>query len=282
MDPAIQSHLLSEISSMSLHAPAGSFNFGVMPFGIRFLFCVTLLSLGVALAGCTPGQGGSDDEKEPHYVLGQSRVNAMDYQGAIEAFQESLEVNPHSAPAHFQLAMLYDTKVPDPAAAIYHYQQYLKYLPDAPNAAIVRQRIEACKQQLAADVLALPSTSATQQQLEKLVEQNRQLQEQLDRWRAYAAQLSAQLATNSAAQNSSGVTAVPNPAPVPNASPRPDNPAPAHSATTVSTARTHTVVAGETAMGIARKYGVKFSALQTVNLGVNLSKLRIGQVLNIP
>ena len=46
-------------------------------------------------------------KKEPHYILGQNRVNAMDYQGAVEAFEESLEANPHSAPAHYQLAMLY-------------------------------------------------------------------------------------------------------------------------------------------------------------------------------
>ena len=80
----------------------------------------------------------------------------MDYQGAVEAFEESLEVNPHSAAAHFQLAMLYDEKESDPAAAIYHYQQYLKFDPNAENAEIVNQHIATCKQQLAADVMAMP------------------------------------------------------------------------------------------------------------------------------
>jgi LysM repeat protein len=46
--------------------------------------------------------------------------------------------------------------------------------------------------------------------------------------------------------------------------------------------RTHTVVAGETAVGIARKLGVKLSALQAVNPGVNLSRIHTGQVLNLP
>ena len=42
--------------------------------------------------GCTPsGQNPAGEEKEPHFVLGKSRVNAMDYQGAIEAFEQSLE-----------------------------------------------------------------------------------------------------------------------------------------------------------------------------------------------
>jgi LysM repeat protein len=46
--------------------------------------------------------------------------------------------------------------------------------------------------------------------------------------------------------------------------------------------RTHTVVAGETAVGITRKFGVKLGALQAANPGVNLSRIRAGQVLNLP
>ena len=139
-----------------------------MRFWIRFAFCALAVLLGVALAGCAPGQGQTDEEKEPHFVLGQSRVNAMDYPGAIEAFEESLEANPQSAAAHFELGWLYEKKASDPAAAIYHYERYLKLNPNAGNADNIRQRIEGCKQQLAADVLGLPSSSAAQQQLEKL------------------------------------------------------------------------------------------------------------------
>ena len=130
-----------------------------------------------------------DEEKEPHYVLGKSRVNAMDYAGAIEAFEESLEANPHSAQAHYQLAMLYENQESDPAAAIYHYQQYLKFDPKADNAEVIRQHIASCKQQLAADVLQLPSAPAAQQQLEKLTEENHRLHDQLAQWQAayYAA-----------------------------------------------------------------------------------------------
>lgn len=154
----------------------------------------------VAINGCAPSdQGSVDEEKEPHFVLGKSRVNAMDYTGAVEAFEESLEVNPHSAAAHFELGWLFEEKVSDPAAAIYHYEQYLKLEPAASNGDVIRQRIDSCKQQLATDVLQLPSTPAAQQQLEKLVEQNRQLQAQVDQmnaalkqWAAYYANQQAQ------------------------------------------------------------------------------------------
>ena len=35
-------------------------------------------------------------------------------------------------------------------------------------------------------------------------------------------------------------------------------------------------------MAITRKFGVKLSALQAANPGVNLSRIRTGQVLNLP
>ena len=190
-----------------------------MRFWIRFAFCALAALLGVALCGCAPGQGQTDEEKEPHFVLGQSRVNAMDYPGAIDAFEQSLEANPQSAAAHFELGCLYEDKVPDPAAAIYHYQKYLKLNPGAGNADVIRQRIGACKKQLATDVMGLPSSSAAQQQLEKLAGQNRELQQQVDQlqetvkqWNAYyASQLAAR--SNLPPQNISIAPQNPGPAP---------------------------------------------------------------------
>ena len=66
------------------------------------LIFLAALSLGL-LSGCSPSdQSQEDEEKEPHFVLGNNRFNTMDYPGAIEAFEQSLEVNPHSAAAHYQ------------------------------------------------------------------------------------------------------------------------------------------------------------------------------------
>jgi tetratricopeptide (TPR) repeat protein len=259
-----------------------------MSFGNRVICFAAVVWLGVALSGCAPsGPGGSDAESEPHYVLGESRVNAMDYQGAIEAFQESLEVDPHSAAAHYQLAMLYDEKVPDPAAAIYHYEQYLKLNPNAGNADVIKQRIYRCKQELAADVLPQPGASAMQQQLEKLAAENRQLQDELDKWRAYyAAQMAAK--TNPPAPQNN---------PAPQSSQNPAQPAqtvpvrqtvasvvrPANEPTrNTESRRTYIVVAGDTAIHIARRYGISLDALLAANPGLEPRRLRVGQVLSIP
>ena len=149
-----------------------------MSFCIRLVSGACIAWLAIALSGCAPsGRSPLSEEKEPHFVQAKGRVNAMDFQGAIEAFEQSLETNPHSASAHYQLAMLFDEKMPDPAAAIYHYQQYLKLYPNAGNMEVIRQRIESCKQQLAADVMPLPSTPAAQNQINQLIEQNQQLQD---------------------------------------------------------------------------------------------------------
>jgi tetratricopeptide (TPR) repeat protein len=259
-----------------------------MSFWICLVRVVCVAWLGIAFSGCTPsGQSPLSEEKEPHFVLGKSRVNAMDFQGAIEAFGASLEANPHSAKAHYELGWLYDEKSADPAAAIYHYQMYLQFSPHADDAEVIKQRIYRCKQQLAADVLPLPSTPAAQQQLERLSEQNRQLQDEVGKWRAYYTSQMAAARTSSppAAVYGAGLpaaTLTPEP-PGPSLSPGgADSGRPAGSRPAVASARTHTVVAGETAMAITRKYGVKLSALQAANPGVNLSRLRRGQVLNLP
>jgi LysM repeat protein len=272
-------------------AQAGGFVYvQAMSFWIRLVSGACLVWLAVALNGCAPSVGSSlSEEKEPHFVQGKGLVNAMDYQGAIEAFGQSLEANPHSAAAHFELGWLYDEKTSDPAAAIFHYQQYLKLNPNADNADVIKQRIYRCKQQLAADVLPLPSAPAAQQQLEKLAEQNRQLQDEVGKWRAYYASQLAAAKTNT---TPTPVYSTPEPAanptpvqPAQNISSEPVIASPSHPASSKPAAarpHTHTVVAGETAMSITRKFGVKLVALQAANPGVNLSRIHTGQVLNLP
>ncbi|HTV41681.1 MAG TPA: tetratricopeptide repeat protein [Candidatus Sulfotelmatobacter sp.] len=264
-----------------------------MSFWIRLLFVSVIAA---ALSGCAPSD--QDEEKEPHYVLGISRVNAMDYQGAVEAFEESLEVNPHSAAAHYQLGMLYENQESDPAAAIYHYQQYLKFDPSAENADIIRQHIAACKQQLAADVLPLPSAPQSQEQLEKLVEQNRQLQQQVQSLQDTLKQWNVWYANQTAAKSNPANSALPQDVTIQQEPAEPANPpqpqpvqpvvthlpavTPAHTEVSVAHGHTHVVERGETAMAICRKFGLHLNELQAANPAANLSRIRPGEVLNIP
>jgi LysM repeat protein len=271
--------------------------FRAMSFCGKISLCGLAAAALFAVNGCSPTDSSQmDEEKEPHFVLGNSRFNEMDWNGAIEAFEESLEVNPHSAQAHYRLAQLFDTKEPDPAAAIYHYEQYLKLEPDANNHDVINQRIDSCKQQLATDVLQLPSAPAVQKQLDSLVDQNRQLQAQVDKlnaqlkdWNAYYA--NQQAALKSSPQNNS-VASSPLTSPTPDdistqpAQPQPSlqnnsvapKPVPAKS----QKSRTHIIASGETLAGIARKQGVSLSALEAANPGLNPKKLHVGQTVNLP
>jgi len=255
-----------------------------MSFWGKLNFGLPVALLLLAVNGCAPSESGSlDDEKEPHYVLGKGRVNAMDYAGAIEAFTGALEVNPRSAAAHFQLACLFDTKSAEPAAAIYHYQEFLRLNPQADNAEVIRQRIYSCKQQLAADVLPLPSAPAAQKQLEELAEKNRRLQDEVEKWRAYYAAQQAAPKNSPATVPNNPVTATQTPDDVTTPtgiSPTATTPRaqPVHAAKP----RTHVVAAGETLAAIARKAGVSLAALQAANPGVTPKKLRVGQTVNLP
>src|SRR5437016_5796801 len=98
-----------------------------MSFSANLARAALALVLSVFLSGCLPSnQSRLDEEKEPHFLAGKNRFNRMDYQGAFESFEKALAVNPTSAAAHFELACLCEQIEADPAAAIYHYDRYLK------------------------------------------------------------------------------------------------------------------------------------------------------------
>lgn len=231
----------------------------------------------LALWGCAPsGTSVGDEEKEPQFLIGRSRVNAMDYQGAIEAFEQALETNPRSAAAHFELGWLYAEKEPAPATAIYHYEKYLQLRPSANNAETIRQHIFRLKQELAKGVLPIPPSTEIQRQLEQLAEENRGLHDQLDRLRAAGAQESRTNRTIAQPPNAPngqiGNVGI-NSRTVANAS-TPTRPA--------GSTRTHRVQAGETPMAIARRYHVKLDSLLSANPGLDPRRLQVGQSLVIP
>lgn len=259
----------------------------------------------VAVNGCSPSEPSpQDEEKEPHFVLGNSRFNGMEWDKAIEAFQESLEVNPHSAQAHYRLAQLFDTKCPNPASAIYHYEEYLRLNPTASNAEVIRQRVITCKQQLAADVMSMPTAPHALREIEDLTATNRLLQLQVEQlnasvkqWSTYAGSLQAAAKNNPAPQLQSqpyDPAAPYNPGPA--AAPAGGSLVPAQSRTTPAVpprhtttssrptahANTHAVQSGETLASIARKQGISLTALQAANPDVSPKKLRVGQTLNLP
>jgi len=259
-----------------------------MTFSARLVRAGLALWSIVVLSGCLPsGPGQLDEEKEPRFLTGKRRVNEMDYKGAIEAFERALEVNPKSAMAHFELGLLFENQKEesDPAAAIYHYDQYLKLRARAENAEIIKQHILACKQELAETVSLGPVTEKQQREFEQIAEENRRLREEVDKWRAfYGSQPSGN--TNSPAPAPMPAKAPAAPAATPTAPPMGTRPATAQTGRLAGafgpSARTHKIQSGETPIRIARKYGLRLETLMAANPGVDARRLRPGQPLNIP
>jgi LysM repeat protein len=247
----------------------------------RLLYAVLLVITGAVLSGCVPSAPSQlDEEKEPHFLAGKSRLQQMDYRGAIEAFDKALEVNPQSGSAHFELACLYVQKEPDPAAAIYHFDRFLKLRPKADNIEVVKQQISACKAELARSVMLGPLNEKVQHELEQLVEENKRLRAELEKYRPGGAGPTNPVA-GTPTRTGTGSPTTPTlvaTGQVP----------PAQTATRTTTAapttgsRTHTVKQGDTLANIARKYGVKLDTLLAANPRVDPRKLKPGQTLTIP
>ncbi len=251
-----------------------------MIFQAWFFRGVLALLLALSMNGCVPAsQGELDEEKEPHFLEGRNAINSMDFKGAIDEFEKALEVNPHNSRAHAQLGWLYEEKESDPAAAIYHYEKYLKLRPDSHNAEVLRQHIMNCKQDLAKTVLPLPITPGMQRQFDQMQDEIKRLKEENDRLKADYFALRSQTPTNPSVPTL-GQTRV---TPLPQLSSRnPIGPNTKPESRSAASVRTHTVQAGETPAAIARKYGVRLDALMSANPTLEPRRMRVGQTLNIP
>ena len=246
------------------------------------------LLLCVILTGCfSEGDSQLDEQKEPHFLTGKNRVSAMDYKGAVEAYEKALEVNPHSASAHLELGLLYETKEEDPAAAIYHYKQFLKLRPASEKAPLVRDRINNCTVKLVETVAYFgPNNQILQHDLEKARLENTDLKAKLAQWQAYYASHVAP-SNNPPASNSPPARIASDPIPAVTTSIT-------HGATSLQSAprqpltpvgangKSHVIKAGENPSAIARKYGISLAALEAANPQMKPSHLQVGQTLNIP
>ncbi len=233
-----------------------------------------LLLLAVCGGGCVPDDAHVDEERDPHFERGRNLASGQDFRGAVAEFEKALETNPRSAAAHFELGWLYDTKLNDYAAAIYHYQRFVQLEPNSPRTQSidVQERIRGCKRELAGAEFPLPNNQNLQREVDKLTAENLALHQQLD---AYRGQPIPPLTTNPAAQPQAvnavnAPVAAPKPTPVAARSPAPTR---SHS---------YTVKQRDTITSIAAQHGVRSSAVLAANPRLDPRRLRVGQVLSLP
>jgi LysM repeat protein len=272
------------------------------------IWATALLRTGMIIVlvglGCGCGnlfRTSSDEQKDPHYLTGKNRLTSLDFKGASDAFEQALEANPRSASAHFELGFLYEQKLTNYAAAIYHFEQFLNLRPQSEHAEFIRQHIIASKQELARTVPMGPTTPTMQRDLARLAEENLRLRQQIDLLNRRVAELTNAVQT---AMSTSPPPLTPTaPAAPHTTAPSVATPPPAAGASNTSSitreatapaptttpvaasrasAKSYTVQRGDTMAQIARKQGVKLTSLQEANPRVDSRRLRPGQVLVIP
>ena len=275
------------------------------------LVLCAVLSL-ITLSGCVPGEDDHVDEtRDPNYQRGSAMVRSRDFIGAIEEFEKAIEVNPRSAAAHFEMAWLYEEKIKDYAAAIYHYQKYQALRPNSENSEKAREHIQVCKRELAKAEFFLPSTLTLQHELDRLNAENLLLRQNIESLRAQlvvatlAAQSQPESATPTPVITVTPAPVTPTRLPVSNPPPPHTTPLlletahanppasgtiqPIRTATNspapqvnIGQPRTHVVKSGESLASIASQYHVKLNAILQANPNVNPKKLKVGQSVNLP
>lgn len=237
-------------------------------------YWAVLLLTAFGLSGCFRGEAHVDEEQDPHFQRGRNLVSSQDFKGAAQEFEKALETNPDSAAAHFELGWLYDTKLNDYAAAIYHYERHLELQPKSDRAGLVEERIRGCKQELANSEFPMPEGKNLQKEVDRLNAENLLLKQQLD---AAKKQLDAEAA---AAEKQAEMVRE---APVPVAQPAQSETVTSPVAQTEhERARVHIVKAHETISSIAAEYGLKPALLLAANPKTNPRRLRVGQSLVLP
>lgn len=263
-----------------------------------------LLLLLLCVAGCIPTRDGTQDEQgDPNFLRGQELRKQLDYRGAADSFERAVEANPRSASAHFELGLLYEQQLNEPATAVFHFERFLKLRPASDRAEIVRQRVSNCKMELAKLFLIAPNAPSVQKEVDKLKSEverlgleNTQLRRHLDLLNTQAAARGAAVTAAppvvaaaapaaprvtpvAAMLETSAKSSVPKAAPkAPEAAPKAAKAAPPAAAA----ARTHTVKSGDIPATIAKQYGVKLEALLAANPTLDPKRMKVGQTVSIP
>ncbi len=149
------------------------------------LGCLAAVGLLVG-AGCGPSShpGNGPATRNPYYQKARKALESQAYEDAADLYHRALAVNPTLADAHLDLGLLYDDKLHDPLAAIYHYRQYLRLRPKTEKRHLVEDLIESAKVSFATTLPQPPiidSGDAARLQAEnaKLVRDNARLQARL-------------------------------------------------------------------------------------------------------
>ncbi|HEY5751747.1 MAG TPA: LysM peptidoglycan-binding domain-containing protein [Chthoniobacterales bacterium] len=201
-------------------------------------------------------------------------AKAGDFQEALALYESSLDGSPASADTHFQMAIICESKINDPLAALFHFRRCARLDPKGPHAT----EAEKSYDRLEPAVIALLSTSGSMSKADavKLKNQNAQLRKQITDLKAIVeANKAREKADRAAARNR------------PKPSGKPVNTTPDPELLRKLGGKTYVVQPGDTLAKIARKVyksEARWSDIEDANRNnvENPRNLQPGQVLIIP
>ncbi len=238
------------------------------------VFSALVAALPFGLGGCDQLSIGAAKAK----VEEQARAaqNAADYPRAVRLYESMLDGTPKTAGYHYDLALIYDDKLRDPASALHHFRRYLAMSDDISRKREVKQFIDRLQLEMAAG--AADSGVMTKREAARLKNENLKLHEQVTKLQADLVQARRKPAEPPKpparpARDAKGFSTVPTTA--------------AAEKSVGKETRTYTVQKGDTLASISRKFyntAQRYKDIQDANQnqldgGVNL---KIGQVLIIP
>lgn len=153
---------------------------------IHLLF-LSLLLIGSVLTGCAPQSimPYTAEVDDPEYRRGKELQRLGRNPEALASFLKVIETRGGAAAeSHLDAGILYQEHIRDPIAAIYHYRKFRELRPNAKQADLVLQRIDAATREFARTLPAQPLDNQVDRTdmmdaIDKLQRENLQLKEQL-------------------------------------------------------------------------------------------------------
>jgi len=76
-----------------------------------------------------------------YYNLGLNNTLAVNFDAAIKAFEQAVDLEPKDADSYYNLGLLYSTYQQNPRKAVKYYEDYLKLVPKGTKSDEVKERI---------------------------------------------------------------------------------------------------------------------------------------------
>jgi nucleoid-associated protein YgaU len=261
-----------------LSFPAAHDTFALFTKGMQILRTTTqprtycLVALTFLTAACDQFSNAkiTSPDQMPEYRRARQAADAGDSRVAVALYQKVLRQAPDAARVHLELGVLYDEKLNDPVAALYHYRQYLELEPNSDRRPVVQGFIDRAKQAVAAHIAPAGTDAA---ELARIQTEKAGLMQENAALRARVLELESAGGVSGPTIVTQIVTQVVTQPPVP--------------ANPPAAMRTHVVQPKETLYSIATQYygsPAGWEKIFAANRTVLASKdqLKVGQKLTIP